>query len=162
VTVRKAFRPDASQEWRALYLKRRGRIYMFWLIGVVIGVIKLHPTSMNAGGLTFAIERPEAIQGVLYLACLIVWFDTFATVVVKQGMVNRSDRRDALYMALKSHRRSFKNLNLDQLNAVRNAARRIVRTPLVVSLVEISIPIAFIVVFGLPAIWQLIRTIVLG
>lgn len=162
MTVRKAFRPDASQEWRALYLKRRGRIYMFWLIGVVIGVIKLHPTSMNAGGLSFAIERPEAIQGVLYVACLIVWFDTFATVIVKQGMVNRNDRRDALFAALKSHRHSFKNLDLQQLKAVQAAARRIVRMPLVVSLIEISIPVAFIVAFGLPAIWQLIRTIVFG
>jgi hypothetical protein len=112
--------------------------------------------------MTFTIERPEVIQGALYLASFVVWFDTAATIIVMQGMISRSDRRDALFVALKPHRRSFKNLTLDQLQAVRRTARGILRRPLVVSLIEISIPIVSIAVFGLPAMWQLIRTVIFG
>ena len=160
MAVRKAYRPDTSEQWRELYRKRRGRIYVLWLIGVVIGIIKLRPTSMSAGGLTFTIDRPEIIQGVLYLACLVVWFDTVATVITKRGMIDRKDRRDAFFLALKPYRRSFKNLSPEQLKTVYGSARRILTMPLVVSLLEVSIPAAFVVVFGLPAIWQLIKVIV--
>jgi hypothetical protein len=162
MAVRKAYRPDTSEQWRELYRKRRGRIYVLWLIGVVIGIVKLRPTSMSAGGLTFTIDRPEIIQGALYLGCLVIWFDTVATIIVKRGMIDRSDRRDAFFLALKPYRRSFKNLNPEQLKTVYGSARRILTRPLVVNIFEVSIPIAFVVVFGLPAIWQLIKVIVLG
>jgi hypothetical protein len=50
MSVRKTFRVDAREKWMAIYTKRRSRIYLLWLIGIVISVAKLRPTSINAGG----------------------------------------------------------------------------------------------------------------
>jgi hypothetical protein len=79
------------------------------------------------------------------------------TVIVKNGFAGTLYRRNAYFAALRPYKRSFKNLRGVQLEGVQRSARWAVKFAMFTSILEISIPVAFVVMFGLPAIWQLIR-----
>lgn len=71
--------------------KRLNRIWGIWLAGVIFGVVGLKPNSINAAGLSFSIDRPEAIQGVLYLACILY---TIHTIIPPGSVAHNPFRQD--------------------------------------------------------------------
>jgi hypothetical protein len=140
MSVRRTYRGDTREKWIAIYTSRRGRVYLLWLIGIVISVAKLRPSSISAGGVTFSIERPEVIQGALYVICLLIWLDTVLNIIVAKRLIGSGEKRDAIFVALGRFRHSFKNRTLLQLKDVRKVARQQLTLTMAVSLFEISIP----------------------
>ena len=72
-----ALRPAYNLEASRKLMERLGallwQIYLFWLLGIAAGALKLLPTSLSVAGASFSISRPELVEGFLYLACLFLY-----------------------------------------------------------------------------------------
>src|SRR6266436_5307585 len=51
--------------------KQLARIYLIWLVGIVVGAIHLRPEKVEYGGLSYIIESPEKLQGIIFVACTV-------------------------------------------------------------------------------------------
>ncbi|MBR1004857.1 hypothetical protein [Bradyrhizobium japonicum] len=50
--------------------KIMARIYLLWLIGVGVGLIKLKADKATFNGIQYSIGNPEVIQGLIFVAVI--------------------------------------------------------------------------------------------
>src|SRR5947209_717281 len=61
--------------------KMLARIYLLWLVGEIIGVIGLRADKVKLGVLDYTIDKPEALQGLIFIVCILYYFAVFGIVV---------------------------------------------------------------------------------
>jgi hypothetical protein len=71
MSTRRTFRGETTLEKSNRVDQTLVRIWGFWLVGLLIGAIGIKPSGFSAGGLSVTFDRPEIIQGVIYLASLV-------------------------------------------------------------------------------------------
>lgn len=54
--------------------KQSRRVWLLWICGILIGAIGIKPSGFSAGGLAVTFQRPEVVQGVVYLLCILQAF----------------------------------------------------------------------------------------
>jgi hypothetical protein len=106
-------RAPALREARSDFAKRDrktiGRIYLFWLLGVLATALNIRVTKFSAIGLEASIDHPEAIPGVLFLICILLLIGGMGTFMASTGPYEvftptMLERRAAIYKAVgKSH-----------------------------------------------------------
>jgi hypothetical protein len=153
----KKARTDA--EMRAAYFGAFNKLCLTWMIGIIIGVLGLKPTSINAAGLALSIERPEIIQGLIFLVCLWETYELFFVIWVRRAFVGRDGIRQAIWLMLPKGRRSFVGTTL----ADRKNLKMKVRTTLRMQIAAISIvaatPALLILIFNRAAVLAAIQAI---
>jgi hypothetical protein len=68
--VRKPRNAEAAAKTSERLWKIQSRIYVLWVLGIAVGALQLKPTSFNVIGATFTLEKPELIEGLLFVGCL--------------------------------------------------------------------------------------------
>ena len=83
--------------------KQMARIYLIWLIGIVVGAIHLRPEKVEYGGLSYIIESPEKLQGIIFFGCLVYYLGLFGNVILfglQNFTTNHTLKRRIIYAAL--------------------------------------------------------------
>ncbi len=126
------------------------KVWVFWFVGTVIGAIGLKPTAINAGGLSLTIERPEIIQGLVYLAALFYSFHVFMQALVQPTAYTKSRamRRYVIWASLPKGTRSLRGATKASLTKVKENARRLMIGANALPVGIVSVPVFLIVVFN--------------
>lgn len=141
------FDREMTRAFDAKMERHLSRIYVLWLLGIVVGVLKLKPTSLSAFGVSFTIENSQLIQGVLFLACGLIYL-----VIVTQAMLmglqyaieGKRILRRAVYIALGA-RKTVRRFSPKRRFWVRVRARAYLITALLLGLTTFIIPLVHIV-----------------
>jgi hypothetical protein len=76
---------------------------LVWLVGIVVGAIHLRPEKVEIGGLSYIIDSPEKLQGIIYVGCLVYYLGMVGNALlhgVQNFTTNFSIKRRAIYAAL--------------------------------------------------------------
>jgi hypothetical protein len=159
MAVRKAAPDRTPAERRDQCFNGINKLYLTWAIGVIIGALGLKPTSINAAGLILSVERPEIIQGIVYLICLYEAYILFFVMIQFRPYSGRDVIRYNLWRALPKGRRSFRGGTLRDFKFIRAKARLFTRFSLWTNLVVIVIPPLVILAYNRQAVEAAIRAI---
>jgi hypothetical protein len=138
------------------------KVWAFWFVGTVIGAIGLRPSAVNALGLSLTVERPEIIQGLVYLASLFYSFHVFATLFSPPTMYSKSlaVRRHAIWANLPKGTRTLRGAKRESLFKTKGGARKLITVINALPIIFVSVPVFLIVVFNplkiLKALWALV------
>src|SRR5262245_32489930 len=105
--------------------KALGRLYIIWLSGIAIGVVKLKVEKVQVGGVEYSIQNPEVIQGLVFLACILYYVGIFGWALIMSAeyvLPTRTFSRRFVYAAL-GRRKTFRNVSQAQLRIIRETAR---------------------------------------
>jgi hypothetical protein len=83
--------------------KQISRIYLVWVIGIVMGAIRLKLEKFEYGGLSFTPENSEKLQGIIFLVCIFMYIAMIGIVLLLTTQFVTTDRalkRRVLYGAL--------------------------------------------------------------
>lgn len=120
------------------------KAYWFWAIGVVIGAVGLKGGTLSAAGFGLTLEHPDVVQGILYLAALVQVAQVYMNVFQENlnPFVRRPALREFMWQALPRGTRSFRNMSIQELKAVREKVRKSIKA-------MSGVPVAFVTVPGL-------------
>ena len=109
-------RPPPANMAREIFDKPLSRIYTFWVIGIVVGAVGLHPSGLSVGGISFNLERPEIIQGTLFLGSLAFYVVLFAKIIMSAGVPKFSYayQRELIYLQAKRFNKTPTLIKLDR------------------------------------------------
>jgi hypothetical protein len=123
MAARRGGSTESAKDGSARIYDKIWKTYLLWAVGIIIGVLGLKPTSANALGVTLTIEKPDVVQGIIYLVCILRTVDS---VLNFQNTTNPFLRRDSLraliWGSLPKGTRTFRGMSLDQLKEVRKKA----------------------------------------
>jgi|SRR4051794_1286227 hypothetical protein len=138
------------------------KVWVFWFIGTMIGAIGLKPTAINALGLSLTVERPEIIQGLVYLASLFYAFHVFSPLIYQPTPLTKSlaMRRYVIWSNLPKGTRTLRGATKESLVKVKGNATKLMSVLNSLPMAFAVIPVFLIVVFNplkiLKALWALI------
>jgi hypothetical protein len=133
-----------------MFEKHFGRIYILWLAGIAVGAIKLNAVSI--GGMSYKVENPDLIQGLLFAWCLSYYFAIIFRVFVMQveGVWPRralARRMLSAVIYVKSLRGTLKDKTRAQVWAIKETARLLYKIVGTIFFAVLALPIAQIVIF---------------
>ena len=70
MSIRPPINQEATDKLNDRGEKLISRAYLIWLFGVGVGLIKLKANKVSFNGLEYTIENPEALQGIIFIACI--------------------------------------------------------------------------------------------
>jgi hypothetical protein len=123
------------------------KAWTFWFIGTVIGAIGLKPTSINAVGISMTIERPEVIQGLIYLAALF-YASYVYTPLPTPFTKSIATRRYMIWASLPKGTRSLRGATKASLAQVKSNVRKLMIGMNAIPMVFVSVPVFIILVFN--------------
>lgn len=132
-------------ERRDQFAGASNKIYLTWVVGIIIGALGLKPTSINAAGLSLSIEKPEIIQGIVFLVCLFETYLLLVRLLLANPFTLRDAIRNRIWLALPKGRRSFRGSTLDDLKRMRRRVRNNLRVWIWLNVFVMLAPAAFIV-----------------
>jgi hypothetical protein len=149
MATRRGVRLETVKEASERIYKNITRSYVLWTIGLVIGAVGLRPASVNAAGLSMTFEKPEIVQGIVYLACLLNTSNVLLNFQNKTNPYHRPDAlRNFIWSALPRGTRSFRGKTHSEFLKVRSAARLSIKGVTGIAAAFAVIPAFFIVVFN--------------
>jgi hypothetical protein len=114
MATRKGVKTESAKDGATRVYNYIWRTYVFWMVGIIIGVLGLKPTSASALGITLTIEKPEVVQGLVYFVCVL---RTIYAVLNFQNGTNPFLRVDGLrlyiWYSLPKGAKSFRGLSRD-------------------------------------------------
>lgn len=157
-----ALRPQINLEASRKVLDRigklLGRVYVLWLLGIAIGALKLRPTAINVGGATFSLEKPELIEGMLYIGCLCLYAaGLYATFINPYSSVTSVRKRSAIYSAVLRRGKTLKDKTAAELALIKTQARNTYRALLWIGMFGVFLPLAHILIFRAGALWGALK-----
>jgi hypothetical protein len=138
------------------------KVWVFWFLGTVIGAVGLKPTAINALGLSLTVERPEIIQGLVYLASLFYAFHVVSPLIYPPTVYTKSfaTRRYLIWSSLPKGTRTLRGATKESLIKVKGNATKLMTVLNALPTVFVSVPVFLIIVFNplkiLKALWALV------
>src|SRR5215216_5237379 len=124
------------------------KAYWLWAVGVIIGALGLKAGSLSAAGFGLTVERPEIVQGVVYLAALFhvaqVYMNIFQN--TSNPYVRRDPLREFIWQSLPRGTRSFRHMSKADLDTLREKVRKAVKGISAIPVVFATVPAFFIIV----------------
>ncbi len=161
MATRRGVRTESAKEGTTRIYNYIWRTYILWIVGIIIGVLGLKPTSANALGITLTIEKPEVVQGIVYFVCVL------RTVYAGLNFQNRTNpflRVDCLRLyiwnSLPKGTKSFRGLSRDYLIQVKKAVRSSARIDTLQSITFAIVPAFFIIFFSTRPLLRAIDAII--
>ena len=146
---------DALKLVNERFDKLLGRIYLLWLIGIGIGLIKLRADRVFLGGVQYNIANPEAIQGLMFIAVMICYsvilFLAFSFSLQYATFGNRTVLRRMIYLAMGSKKTLSRPKN--QIRNIKTIARQLFTASMLSMTVILFFPIIHIWAFERSALW---------
>ncbi|WP_431014758.1 hypothetical protein [Bradyrhizobium pachyrhizi] len=103
MAVKPRYNAEAEAKANERFEKQIARIYIIWLVGILIGAIHLKPEKFEYGGVSFMIEQADKLQGIAFVVCIVFYLGAIGTGLMFQTQFMTSDRaikRRLLYAAL--------------------------------------------------------------
>jgi hypothetical protein len=102
---------DAHSKFNERILKQVGRLYILWLAGILVGVVKLRPEHIELGGVKYQITNPEALEGIIFFGCILYYIGIIANASIFQleyGSGTTLFKRRIIFTALGTKKKHFK------------------------------------------------------
>jgi hypothetical protein len=133
-------------------------VYWFWLIGIIVGAVQLKLTGVSVAGVSFTLEKPEIIQGIIFIACIASYVPFYWVGVRLQGLPERSilRKRRAIYILL-GRKRTFRGKSKDQLKRLKVAAKGALCYNNFAWLIYYYLPLTHILIFRHDAVWAALK-----
>jgi|SRR5882724_1330322 len=135
----------ANERWD----KAIGRIYGLWLVGVMIGAVHIKMEKFGAAGFEFTIEKPEAVQGMMFLTCFAYYLFLIGTAilfVIQYTTTNRHILRRVIYVALGT-KKTLKGKDPDQIVVLKKVAKATYGFFMLIVVIAAMLPAIHIVIF---------------
>jgi hypothetical protein len=103
MAVKPRYNTEAEAKANERFDKQIARIYIIWLVGVLIGAIELKPEKFEYGGVSFMIEHADKLQGIAFVVCVVFYLGLIGFALLFQAQFTTTDRaikRRLLYAAL--------------------------------------------------------------
>jgi hypothetical protein len=159
MTVRKDKPSKTGAERRSLFFTKVSKLYLTWAVGIVIGALGLKPTSINAEGVSLSIEKPEIVQGIVFLVCLWETSVLFAMVFISRVFLSRDIIRHMFWNVMPKGRKSFSGKALEDLEKLRAQVRFFTLINLWMNVLLMAIPAIFIIGHNHGALGSAIKAI---
>jgi hypothetical protein len=159
-----ALRPAYNLEASRKLMERLGallwQIYLFWLLGIAVGALKLQPTSLSVAGASFSISRPELVEGFLYLACFFLYAAGLYRVMIHPYAPTRNIRlRHAIYSAAIARGKTFKGKTSEELLVIRKQARDTYRVLMAIGMFGVFLPLLHMLALRYAMLWTTIKAL---
>lgn len=149
-----------AEKTRKRLSKIESRIYVLWILGVAVGALQLKPTSFNVVGATFALEKPELIEGLLFAGCITYYFVTFYFLAQSPWpTLWLGSYRRAIWFGASRNGKTLKDLSAFALRKLKLEARIAYRISYWVGAVGTLLPLAHILVYRREPVWSALRVI---
>jgi hypothetical protein len=162
--VRPPLNPDRAEKHEERFEKQIARIYVLWLIGILVGAIHLRPDMIQIGGIRYIIDNPEVLQGVIFVACILYYVGLVANGVAAQityTPLSVGLKRRMLYSATLGYRRTLLGHPYPLIKQIKITARVLLLFAILFMLIYYFLPLAHILFFqqvvvlkGVDAIFQ--------
>jgi hypothetical protein len=161
MTVR---RPTSAAEVEKYYqfeARAIARVYGFWLLGLIVGAVQLRPTSVSLAGVSFTLENPETVQGLIFLASICSYAPLYWAGVPFQGLPAPSvlRKRRAIYLLL-GRKRTLRGKSKEQRQWLKTAAKGSLCYYNFSWLIYNYLPLAYILIFRHGAVWAALKSII--
>jgi hypothetical protein len=94
--------------------KQLARVYLIWLAGIVVGAIQLRPERVTFSGISYVIDNPEKLQGVIFVGCVAYYLALIGTAIIHQlqyaSSSNRAIKRQMIYAAVQTGKKTLMGL----------------------------------------------------
>jgi hypothetical protein len=161
MTVRPPISSAASEKFEALGERMVGRAYLLWLLGVGIGIVKLKAEKFSFSGVAYTIENPEAIQGLIFIGCILCYVVVMAQLVLfslQWSYRTRTVHRRMLHAAT-SPRFTLQGKTRGQILVIKRVARVMFGGFLIVAGLILFLPVIHILLFERPAVSLALKAI---
>jgi hypothetical protein len=135
------------------------RAYSIWFVGLIIGAVGLKPVGVSAAGMSFEISRPEIIQGIVYLACLLYSIDAFAGLVVGSPFKSKKFLRRLIY-GMSGKRRTLQNISAEQIRTIKRSGKYVFRIVFWAVIAILLIPSIIILLFHRSTVFDALLAVV--
>jgi hypothetical protein len=160
MALRAAYNLEASRKLMERLGALLWQIYLFWLLGIAVGALKLQPTSLSVAGASFSISRPELVEGLLYLACLFLYVAGLYRVMIHPYTPIKNIRlRSAIYSAVATRGKTFKGKTKEELSAIRNEARKTYRVLMRIGMIGVFLPLLHMLTLRHATLWTAIKAL---
>lgn len=148
MAVRSGNKQRTLQEAVSRIYKDISRAYGFWFLGLIIGAVGLKPNSVSTFGLSLSIERPDAIQGLVFLTSIAF---SINALIAFQNSVNPylkpSGLRVSIWAALPRGTRSLRGKTRKDINELRTKVVRLIKLGTGIAITAACLPILLILLF---------------
>jgi hypothetical protein len=149
---------DAMKQANERVDKLFGRIYLLWLFGLGVGLIKLRADKVTFSGVQYTIENPEVIQGLIFVAVILCYVAIAGVGIIfslqYSNLGRRSIFRKMIYVAART---TFRNKNPMQMRSMKKVARKLFRVSAGIVALIVFFPLAHILLFERPSLWLAIK-----
>lgn len=159
-----ALRPQINLEASRKVLDRigklLGRIYVLWLLGIAIGTLKLKAVSISMSGASFTLEKPELVEGILYVGCLCLYLAMlYAIYINPYASITSVRKRQAIYSAVEKRGKTLKGKTTDERAHIKSQARNTYRVLLWIGMFGVFLPLVHILIFRAGVLWSALKAI---
>jgi hypothetical protein len=105
--------------------KQLARIYVVWLLGIIVGAIQLKVEKIEYGGISFVVDQTDTLQGLVYVLCVVMYVGLFGSLLMfstQYLFTQTALKRRILYAALDS-KKSLINRPQRDLIRIKTTAR---------------------------------------
>jgi hypothetical protein len=157
MALRPIFDAEAAGALSIRLNKLLSRIYVLWLLGNAIGALKLKPSSFNALGASFVLEKPDLIEGILYFGCLCLYAVIFWHLTTTPYIpIGRASKRRAIHYAVRNRRRTLIGKSRSERYLIRFDARIFYRMQVWIGVMGVALPLLHIIIFRREPLWSAI------
>jgi hypothetical protein len=130
------------------------------MLGILIEAIGIKPSGFSAGGLSLTFQRPEIIQGVIYLFCL---FQAFRIFVTRTSRDYRPylDLRRTVWETLPRKKKTLRHFP-SRRDAIRLRWRAMIATGLIIDVAALILPVWFILFYNSAKVAAAVQAILTG
>jgi len=147
--------------------KTISRIYFFCLLGVVIGAVKIKPQTISLGGVTYSVENPEIIQGLIFIGSLLYYLPLFGKTFVF-GLANASTNTGMLRRLVynfarvnpSGEKKTLIRMSRLDRRVLKMLVRLMVRIVYSIAITFVFLPLIYILLFQREAVGKGFRALV--
>jgi hypothetical protein len=145
--VRPPVNPELTAQTTEQINKRLARVYLLWLLGIVVGAVSLR--LQRIGEVSFSIDDPDMLQGLIFVACIIYYIGMIATLIATHleiPLINKAMQRRMIYAALGT-KRTLVGRSQVEIRVVKGMARVFLRFAAIFFLFYAFLPLGHILFF---------------
>ncbi|QHP69544.1 hypothetical protein EI171_20985 [Bradyrhizobium sp. LCT2] len=130
------------------------------MMGIAVGALQLKPTSFSIIGATFSLDRPELIEGLLFVGCLLYYVATFYFITFAPfSSRSLSMHRKAIWFGASRNGKTLKGISKYQRLRIRLDARTAFRLSFWTAVAGAVLPLAHILIYRREPLWNALRLI---
>jgi hypothetical protein len=149
MAIKPRFNDSAQEKVSDRLDKQLARVYLIWLVGIIVGAIQLRPEKVEYAGISYVIDSPERLQGIIFVGCVIYYLAIVANIIL-HGLQNvttdRALKRRYIYAAL-GKKRTLLGIDPSAIYLIRLNARLLYATAMTILFFVAFLPLLHVLLF---------------